>query len=84
MTLYTMKQNLILTSSLLAGDDASYIISGSRIEKLVAMTNLDDEQALRRFQKIWRYMDLDAELKKRGIQDGDEVVIGDQRFTFHD
>ena len=66
------------------GDDASYIISGSRIEKLVAMTNLDDEQALRRFQKIWRYMDLDAELKKRGIQDGDEVVIGDQRFTFHD
>ncbi len=48
------------------------------------MTNLDDEQALRRFQKIWRYMDLDAELKKRGIQDGDEVVIGDQRFTFHD
>ena len=34
------------------GDDASYIISGSRIEKLVAMTNLDDEQALRRFQKI--------------------------------
>ena len=66
------------------GDDASYIISGSRIEKLVAMTNLDDEQALRRFQKIWRYMDLDAELKKSGIQDGDEVVIGDQRFTFHD
>ena len=40
-------------------------ISGSRIEKLVAMTNLDDEQALRRFQKIWRYMDLDAELKKK-------------------
>lgn len=66
------------------GDDASFVISGSRIEKLVAMTNLDDEQALRRFQKIWRYMELDAELKKRGIQDGDEVVIGDQRFTFHD
>jgi len=66
------------------GDDASFVITGSRIEKLVAMTNLDDEQALRRFQKIWRYMELDAELKKRGIQDGDEVVIGDQRFTFHD
>ena len=66
------------------GDDASFVITGSRIEKLVAMTNLDDEQALRRFQKIWRYMDLDAELKKRGIQDGDEVVIGEQRFTFHD
>lgn len=66
------------------GDDASFIISGARIEKLVAMTNLEDEQALRRFQKIWSYMDLDRKLKERGCKDGDEVVIGDQRFTFHD
>lgn len=66
------------------GDDASFIITGSRIEKLVAMTNLEDEQALRRFQKIWKYMDLDNKLKARGCKDGDEVVIGDQRFVFHD
>ncbi|MDY3974563.1 MAG: Obg family GTPase CgtA, partial [Veillonella caviae] len=66
------------------GDDASFIITGSRIEKLVAMTNLEDEQALRRFQKIWKYMDLDNKLKERGCKDGDEVVIGDQRFVFHD
>ena len=31
-----------------------------RIERLVAMTNLDDDQSLRRFQRIWRFMELDA------------------------
>lgn len=66
------------------GDDASFIITGARIEKLVAMTNLDDEQSLRRFQKIWNYMEMDNLLKARGCKNGDEVVIGDQRFTFHD
>lgn len=66
------------------GDDASYIITGPRIEKLVAMTNLDDEQSLRRFQKIWTYMGLDEKLKERGCKDGDEVVIGDQRFVYHE
>lgn len=66
------------------GDDASYIITGPRIEKLVAMTNLEDEESLRRFQKIWRYMELDDRLKERGIQDGDDVVIGEQRFTWRD
>ena len=66
------------------GDDAAFIITGARIEKLVAMTNLDDEQSLRRFQKIWKYMELDKKLQEKGCKDGDEVVIGDQRFVYHD
>lgn len=66
------------------GDDAAFIITGARIEKLVAMTNLDDEQSLRRFQKIWKYMELDKKLREKGCKDGDEVVIGDQRFIYHD
>lgn len=66
------------------GDDAAFIITGARIEKLVAMTNLDNEQSLRRFQKIWKYMELDKKLQEKGCKDGDEVVIGDQRFVYHD
>lgn len=66
------------------GDDAAFIITGARIEKLVAMTNLDDEQSLRRFQKIWKYMELDKKLQEKGCKDGDEVVIGNQRFVYHD
>ena len=66
------------------GDDAAFYITGKRIERLVAMTNLDDDQSLRRFQRIWRFMELDAKLKEKGCKDGDEVVIGDQRFTFQE
>lgn len=69
---------------IIRGDDAAFIITGARIEKLVAMTNLDDEQSLRRFQKIWKYMELDKKLQEKGCKDGDEVVIGDQRFVYHD
>ena len=66
------------------GDDAAFYIKGNRIERLVAMTNLDDDQSLRRFQQIWRYMELDKKLREKGCKDGDEVVIGDQTFTFQD
>jgi len=66
------------------GDDAAFTITGARIERLVAMTNLDDDQSLRRFQKIWTYMELDKKLKEYGCKDGDEVVIGNMRFIFRD
>lgn len=66
------------------GDDASFTISGKRIERLVAMTNFSDDQSVRRFQKIWRYMELDDRLREKGCQEGDEVHIGEQTFTFQD
>ena len=70
--------------TIVRNDDASFTITGERIEKLVAMTNLDDDQALRRFQKIWKYMELDALLKSRGCKEGDEVHIGDMTFEFRE
>ena len=66
------------------GDDASLTITGKRIERLVAMTNFSDDQSVRRFQKIWRYMELDDRLREKGCQEGDEVHIGEQTFTFQD
>lgn len=66
------------------GDDASFTITGKRIERLVAMTNFSDDQSVRRFQKTWRYMELDDRLREKGCQEGDEVHIGEQTFTFQD
>ncbi|MGN0955443.1 GTPase ObgE, partial [Megasphaera sp.] len=54
-------------------DDGAFVITGARIENLVAMTNFDDDQSLRRFQRIWRYMELDKLLQEHGIQDGNTV-----------
>ena len=65
-------------------DDGAFVITGPRIENLVAMTNFDDDQSLRRFQRIWRYMELDKLLKEHGIQDGNTVRIYGMEFDYHE
>ncbi|WP_075572374.1 GTPase ObgE [Megasphaera coli] len=64
-------------------DDGAFVITGMRIERLVAMTNFDDDQSLRRFQRIWRYMELDKLLKDEGIRDGDTVRIYGTEFEYY-
>lgn len=64
-------------------DDGAFVITGARIENLVAMTNFDDDQSLRRFQRIWRYMELDKLLQEHAIQDGNTVRIYSMEFEYH-
>lgn len=64
-------------------DDGAFVITGARIENLVAMTHFDDDQSLRRFQRIWRYMELDKLLQEHGIQDGNTVRIYSMEFEYH-
>ena len=64
-------------------DDGAFVVSGKAIEKLVAMTNFANDEAIRRFQYIWRMKGLDARLLKRGIKEGDTVRIGAMEFEYH-
>ena len=50
-------------------DAAEFIVRNKNLEKIVAMTNFDDTEGLRRFQFIWRMKNLDALLKARGIKE---------------
>ncbi len=63
-------------------DDGAFIVEGQGIEKLVAMTRFGDEEGVRRFQAIWRRLGIDAELRSRGIREGDTVRIRDMEFEF--
>lgn len=63
-------------------DRGDFIVSGKALEKLVAMTNFGNDEALRRFQYIWRMKGIDSRLKKRGIKEGDTVHIGAMEFEF--
>ncbi|MCH4178671.1 MAG: GTPase ObgE [Megasphaera sp.] len=65
------------------GEDGAFVITGPRIENLVAMTNFDDDQSLRRFQRIWRYMELDKLLLSKGIKEGNTVRICMMEFEYH-
>lgn len=65
-------------------DDGAYVVSGKGIEKLVAMTNFANDEALHRFQLIWRKMGIDLVLRERGIKEGDTVRIRGLEFEFKD
>ena len=59
-----------------------FIVSGKAIEKLVAMTNFGNDEAIRRFQYIWRLKGIDEKLRAKGIKEGDTVYIGEMEFEY--
>lgn len=61
-----------------------FVVSGKSLEKLVAMTNFGNDEAIRRFQYIWRVKGLDKRLRDKGAKEGDTVHIGDMEFEFRD
>lgn len=63
-------------------DAGDFIVINKNIEKIVAMTNFDNDEGLRRFQYIWKMKNIDSLLKERGIKEGMTVHIGDMEFTW--
>ncbi|MFA7076995.1 MAG: GTPase ObgE [Syntrophomonas sp.] len=64
--------------------DGVYHVSGKRIENLVTMTNLNQDESLQRFQRTVARMGLEDALKEKGIQAGDTVRILDMEFDYSD
>ncbi len=62
--------------------DGVYEVTGKRIDKLVAMTNFDTDEGLRRFQMIIEKMGVETTLKEMGIKEGDTVRISDLEFDY--
>ena len=54
------------------------------LERLVAMTNFDNDEALYRFQLIWKRLGIDEALKEKGVQEGETVRIRDMVFEYKD
>ena len=59
-----------------------FVVVSKSLEKLVAMTKFENDEALRRFQSIWRLKGVDEALKARGIKEGDTVHVGEMEFEF--
>jgi GTP-binding protein len=65
-------------------DDASWILSGEKLEKLFTMTNFDHDDAIFKFARQLRGMGIDEALRNRGAKNGDSVRIGNFEFEFVD
>lgn len=62
--------------------DATWVLSGEKIEKLFQMTNFDHDETVMRFARQLRGMGVDEALRARGAKDGDLVRIGEFEFEF--
>lgn len=61
-----------------------YVVTGAGIERLVAMTQLQNEDALSRFHRTLEKTGIINKLRTLGAQQGDTVRIGKAEFDFFD
>lgn len=64
-------------------EDDGFRVTGKKVERLVAMTNFEQEEGVRRLQNILKKMGVEKMLQKEGAQAGDRVQIGDMEFFFN-
>ena len=65
-------------------DDATWVLSGEKLEKLFIMTNMERDESVMKFARQLRGMGVDEALRERGAKDGDLVRIGNFVFEFVD
>ncbi len=65
----------------LAEDDV-WVVRGYRVEKAVAMTDLDEEESLNRLQRKFNAWGVEDALTAAGAVPGDTVRIGKSEFAF--
>ncbi|KUO58241.1 MAG: GTPase Obg [Gracilibacter sp. BRH_c7a] len=53
-----------------------YLVKGKEVEKHAAMSYLDTDGGLRRFQNILKAMGVEQALRDNGVHEGDKVMIG--------
>jgi GTP-binding protein len=59
-------------------------VSGASIERAASMTFWEHDGSVRRFQKIMEALGVDDTLRKAGVQNGDNVAIGDFELDWQD
>jgi len=65
-------------------DEGLWELTGTSIERLIATTFLDNEEALDRLMHSMERMGITAAMREQGIKDGDRVRIGQVELDFVD
>ncbi len=64
-------------------DDGAFRVTGAEVERRVAMTDMNNEEALGRLQRWLRYRGVEQALIDAGCAEGETVRIGRQEFIFY-
>ncbi len=66
----------------IAQEEDGWRVRGAKVERVVAMTNWEYDEAVIRFQRILEAMGISAALEEAGVEVGDTVRIGDIEFEW--
>ncbi|MFZ0995387.1 MAG: GTPase ObgE [Candidatus Dormiibacterota bacterium] len=58
-------------------------VAGESLERLIAVTDLDDDSSVLRLQRQLARIGVERALLRAGAREGDEVQIGSEAFTFY-
>jgi GTP-binding protein len=59
-------------------------ITGESLERAAAMTYWENDESIRRFQRILEILGIDDDLRKAGVKEGDMVAIGEYELEWND
>jgi GTP-binding protein len=62
--------------------EGMFTVSGSAVERLIARTDLESDEAVHRIQNTLERMGVVESLRALGASEGDKVVIGEREFDF--
>lgn len=65
-------------------DDGSFFVDGGLVDFLIQNVTISSNDSFAFFQKVLKDRGVISELKKRGMKEGDTVVIGDIEFEWMD
>jgi GTP-binding protein len=63
-------------------EENGWRVRGAKVERVVAMTNWEYDEAVMRFQRILEAMGISAALEEAGVEVGDTVRIGDTELEW--
>ncbi len=61
---------------------SKYRVKGSLVKKQIEKTNFNNDAAVKRMMRVLNHHGLDEKMKKKGLEDGDTVKIGEMEFEY--
>ena len=62
----------------------AYRVRGKKVERVVVMTNFDQEEAILRLHRVFQAMGITAALESAGVSEGDKVRIGEVELEWRE
>lgn len=67
-----------------AREGHAYRVRGKKVERVVVMTNFDQEEAILRLHRVFQAMGITAALEKAGVREGSKVRIGEVELEWRE